>query len=138
SLRAAPSLTLPRERGREIQWRRGLELAGLLAATGLVTYLLFQSRMGLQYVMLPLIMVTAWRFGLRGASMAALIASGVALWSAIQGTGPCFGETLLEKMVTLQVFNVSVALTSFLFACFVDTRKRQEEMSRLYASAQLG
>ena len=121
-----------------IQWRRGLELAGLLAATGLVTYLLFQSRLGLQYVMLPLIMITAWRFGLRGASMAALIASGVALWSATQGTGPFFGETLLEKMVTLQVFNVSVALTSFLFACFVETRERQEEMSRLYASAQLG
>jgi signal transduction histidine kinase len=41
-------------------------------------------------------------------------------------------------MVTLQVFNVSVALTSFLFALFVETWERQEEMSRLYASAQLG
>src|SRR6266568_4183039 len=80
----------------------------------------------------------AWWFGLRGASMAALIASGVAIWSVIQGTGPFSGETLLEKMVTLQVFNVSVALTSFLLASFVETRKRQEEVSRLYASAQLG
>jgi len=137
----APTLPSPAS-GRGKYWaissRRGLELVGLLAATGLVTYLLFQSRLGLQYVMLPLIMVTAWRFGLRGASMAALIASGVALWSVSQGTGPFFGETLPEKMVTLQVFNVSVALTSFLFACFIETRERQEEMSRLYASAQLG
>ena len=149
SLRAAPSPTLPRERGRDssAKWGgkywaisswRGLELVDLLAATGLVTYLLFQSRLGLQYVMLPLIMITAWRFGLLGASMAALIASGIAIWSAIQGTGPFFSETLLEKMVTLQVFNVSVALTSFLLACFVETRERQDEMSRLYASAQLG
>jgi signal transduction histidine kinase len=83
-------------------------------------------------------MITAWRFGLRGASMAALIASGVAISSAIQGTGPFSGETLLEKMVTVQVFNVSVALTSFLLASFVVTQERQEEMSRLYASAQLG
>ena len=134
----APTRTILHERGRAIQWRPALELVGLLAATGLVTYLLFQSRLGLQYVMLPLIMITAWRFGLRGASMAGLIASGVALWSVSQGTGPFFGETLREKMVTLQVFNVSVALTSFLFACFVETRERQEEMSRLYASAQLG
>jgi signal transduction histidine kinase len=29
-------------------------------------------------------------------------------------------------------------LTSFLLACFVEARERQEEMSRLYASAQLG
>ena len=137
----APTLPSPAS-GRGKYWaissRRGLELVGLLAATGLVTYLLFQSRLGLQYVMLPLIMITAWRFGLRGASMAALIASGVALWSVSQGTGPFFGDTLREKMVTLQVFNVSVALTSFLFACFVETRERQEEMSRLYALAQLG
>jgi signal transduction histidine kinase len=137
----APTLPSPASGGGKylaLPWRRTLELIGLLAATGVVTYLLFQSRLGLQYVMLPLIMVTAWRFGLRGASMAALIASGVAIWSAIQGTGPFFGETLLEKMVTLQVFNVSVALTSFLLACFVGTRDRQQEMSRLYASAQLG
>ncbi len=103
-----------------------------------MTYLLFQSRLGLQYLVLPLIMVTAWRFRLRGAATAALIASGVAIWSAIQGTGPFFSETLFEKMVTLQVFNVTVALTSFLLASLVETRERQEEMSRLYASAQLG
>jgi signal transduction histidine kinase len=33
---------------------------------------------------------------------------------------------------------VSVALTSFLFALFVETWERQEQMSRLYASAQVG
>jgi signal transduction histidine kinase len=120
-----------------VSWRRGLELAGLLAGTGLVTYLLFRSRLGLQYVVLPLIMVTAWRFRLRGAAPAALIASGFAIWSAIEGTGPFFDETLFEKMVTLQVFNVSVALASFLLAAFADTRERKEQMSDLYESAQI-
>jgi len=114
-----------------------VEWAGLLAATGIVTYLVFQNRLGLQYLVLLIIMVAAWRFRLRGSAPAALLASGVAIWSAINGTGPFSGETLLEKMVTLQVFNVSVALTSFLVAAFVETRERQEEMSRLYASAQL-
>jgi signal transduction histidine kinase len=120
-----------------VQWRQGLELAGLLAATGIVTYLLFQSRLGLQYLVLPLIMVAGWRFRLRGAATAALIASGVAIRSAIEGTGPFFGESVFEKMVTLQVFNVSVALASFLLASFADTRERKEEMSDLYESAQL-
>ena len=117
---------------------RGLELAGLLAATGIVTYVVFQNRLGLQYLSLPVIMVTAWRFRLRGAAPAALIASGVAIWSAIQGIGPFSGETLVEKMVTLQIFNVSVALTSFLLASYVETRERKEEMSRLYVAAQQG
>ena len=114
-----------------------LELAALLAATGIVTYVVFQNRLGLQYLVLLIIMVAAWRYRLRGSAPAALLASGVAIWSAINGTGPFSGETLLGKMVTLQVFNVSVALTSFLVAAFVETRERQEEMSRLYASAQL-
>src|SRR5207253_2062901 len=127
-----PALRSPRE-GKY----QGLELVGLLAATGIVTYIVFQNRLGLEYLVLPIIMVTAWRFRLRGAAPAALIASGVAIWSAIDGTGPFYGETLFEKMVTLQVFNVSIALTSFLLAAFADSRERQEEMSRLYASAQI-
>jgi signal transduction histidine kinase len=66
-----------------------------------------------------------------------LIASGIAIWSAVQGTGPFVDETLFEKMVTLQVFNVSVALASFLLASLADTRDRKEEVSRLYESARL-
>ena len=125
--RSAPALT---------SWR-ALELAGLLATTAIVTYVLFQNRLRLEYLVLPLIMTTAWRFHLRGAAPAALIASGVAIWSATNGTGPFVDQTLFEKMVTLQVFNVSVALTSFLLACFADTRERKEEMSDLYESARL-
>src|ERR1700674_3810128 len=117
--------------------RRGIELAGLFAATAIVSFVLFQNRLRLEYLALPLIMVTAWRFRLRGATPAALIASGVAIWSAINGTGPFASQTLFEKMVTLQVFNVSVALASFLLASFADTRERKEQVSRLYEGAQL-
>ena len=117
--------------------RHGVELAGLLAATAIVTYVLFQNRLRLEYLALPLIMVTAWRFRLRGAAPAALIASGVAVWSAINGTGSFADQTLFEKMVTLQVFNVSVALASFLLAAFADTLERKDEVSCLYEAAQL-
>jgi signal transduction histidine kinase len=130
----APTLPSPRGGGKYL----GAELAGLLAATGIAALIVFQNRLGLQYLVLPIIMVTAWRFRLRGAAPAALIASGVAIWAAIQGIGPFSGETLLEKMVTLQIFNVSAALTSFLLASLVETRERKEEMSRLYVAAQQG
>ena len=118
-------------------WQSGLELVGLLVITTLVTYLLFQNQLDLEYLVLPIIMLAAWRFGLRGASPAALIASGIAIWSAIRGIGPFAGETLLGKMVTLQVFNVSIALGSFLLASFAETRRRKEEIASLYESAQL-
>jgi signal transduction histidine kinase len=98
------------------------ELAGLLSTVALVTFVVFQNRLRLEYVVFPLIMLAALRFRLRGAAPAALIASGVAVWAAVNGTGPFAGETLFQEMVTLQVFNVFVALASFVLASYVETR----------------
>ena len=53
----------------------------------------------------------------------------------MQGTGPFGNENLFQKMVTLQVFNVFLALTSFALAAFIDARYRAAEMTRLYVSA---
>ncbi|HVD48284.1 MAG TPA: MASE1 domain-containing protein [Candidatus Limnocylindria bacterium] len=116
-------------------WRQAPELVGLLLGVGILTFVLFQNRLRLEYLIFPLIMLAAWRFRLRGATPAALIASGVAIWSAVHGTGPFATETLVEKMITLQVFNVCVAITSLLLAAFVVARERTEEMTRLYVSA---
>ena len=121
----APALTMP----------RALELVALLLLIGIVTFLIFQSGLHLEYLVFPLIMLTAWRFRLRGAAPAALVASGVAIWAAVQGTGPFGNENLFQKMVTLQVFNVFLALTSFVLAAFIEARYRAAEMTRLYVSA---
>ncbi len=115
--------------------RTALELVALLCVIGVVTYLLFQNDLRLEYLVFPLIMLAAWRFRLRGAAPAALVASGVAIWAAVQGTGPFGDENLFQKMVTLQVFNVFLALTSFVLAAFIEARHRAAEMTRLYVSA---
>jgi signal transduction histidine kinase len=126
----APGPTAPR-----LTWRSGAELVLLLVGIGLVTYVLFQNRLRLEYLVFPLIMLVAWRFRLRGAAPAALIASGIAIWAAVHGTGPFVSESVLQKMVTLQVFNVCVALTSFVLAAFVTTLRRQEGMTLMFAAA---
>ena len=108
-------------------WRQQLELAALLAAVALVTFVVFENRFRLEYVVYPLIMLAALRFRLRGAAPAALIASGVAVWAAVNDSGPFAGETLLQKMVTLQVFNIFVALASFVLVAYVETRQRAEQ-----------
>ena len=126
---------LPNARSPAPTLRMAAELTGLLVVIGVLTFALFQNRLRLEYLVFPLIMLAAWRFRLRGAAPAALIASGVAIWSAVHGTGPFATETLVQKMITLQVFNVCVALTSFVLAAFVDARESTEEMTRLYVAA---
>jgi signal transduction histidine kinase len=126
---------LPSQDAPRLTWRRAIELVALLIATGVVTFILFETRLRLEYLVFPLIMLSAWRFRLRGAAPAAMLASGVAIWSALQGIGPFGGESLPQKMVTLQAFNVSVAVTSYVLAAYVAARKRQQEMSLELAAA---
>ena len=128
---------LPSARGPVLTPRSAAELAGYLLGIGILTFALFQNRLRLEYLVFPLIMLAAWRFRLRGAAPAALIASGVAIGAAIHGTGPFGTETLLEKMITLQVFNVCVAITSLGLAVSVEARQRTEEMTRLYVAANV-
>ena len=120
---------------RPFGWARGTELALLLSGIGVVTFLLFENSFHIEYLVLPLIAVAAWRFRLVGAAPAALIASVIAVWAAVNSTGPFRSETLFEKMLSLQAFNVSVSLASFLLAAFVDARQHSDEVDRLYFSA---
>jgi signal transduction histidine kinase len=128
---------VPRPGVRALTWTRRIELFVLLTAIGAITYFLFQNQYRLEYLVLPLIAVAAWRFRLQGAAPAALIASVVAAVSAVHGDGPFAHESLLEKMVTLQAFNICVSLASFVLASFVDAREQREEVTRLYQSVKL-
>src|SRR5260370_2783696 len=101
---------LPRAHSPALTLRTAAGLTGLLVGVYIVTFVLFQNRLRLEYLVFPLIMLAAWRFRLPGAAPAALIASGVAIWAAVEGTGPFGTEPLGQKMITLQVFNLSVAV----------------------------
>ena len=136
-LLVAPFLLSFRERTGQpaFAWRQRAELWALLAAVAIATFVVFQNRLRLEYLVFPLIMLAAIRFRLRGAAPAALIASGVAVWAAVTGSGPFATETLLQKMITLQVFNVFVAFASFVLTSFVQTRER-EQKARLSSEAK--
>jgi len=131
------TLIPPRLGLRRLGWLASAELTLLLVGIGAVTYFLFENEYRLEYLVLPLIAVAAWRFRLAGAAPAALIASVIAAFAAVNGVGAFASETLLEKMVTLQAFNISLSLASFLLSSFVDARQQRGEMERLYESARV-
>jgi diguanylate cyclase (GGDEF)-like protein/PAS domain S-box-containing protein len=137
-------LTLPSvRRPLRLDWRRWSEASILLVITGLVTFAVFHTRLRLEYLVFPLLGWMAWRFGQRGAAPAALLTSTIAIWAAIEGTGSFADAGLAERMVTLQVFNASVAFASFVFAALVaghrqaqeELRQSEERTSGLLASA---
>ena len=118
-------LSLRSGRGRPpMPWSRRAEAALLFAGLGLVAHVVFQSDLQVQYLVFPFLGWAAWRFRQRAAASAALLASGMAIWAAVQDTGPFAHATLVEKMVNLQVFNASAALCSVVLATVAAERLR--------------
>ena len=108
-------------------WVRWSEAAVLFAALTVVTLAVDRSHHSLLFLTLPLLGWAAWRFQLRGAAPAALLVAGITTWAADHGWGPFGSGTLFGKMLTLQAFNATVALTSFFFAALVTERIRARE-----------
>lgn len=78
-------------------------------------------------VVLPLLAWIAWRYEQRGAAPAALVLSTLASVAAAHQFGPFVHTSLVGRMVSLQAFNATVALTSILLAAAVSQRERVAE-----------
>jgi integral membrane sensor domain MASE1/anti-sigma regulatory factor (Ser/Thr protein kinase) len=115
------SLVPPWRRAAGARWRH-LEAAVLFALTATVSVVATGTDPHLMFLVIPLLGWAAWRFQQRGAAPAALLVVVVAAWAAAKGIGPWRDGTLLEKMLTLQAFNATVAFCSFFFAAVVTER----------------
>jgi serine phosphatase RsbU (regulator of sigma subunit)/integral membrane sensor domain MASE1/anti-sigma regulatory factor (Ser/Thr protein kinase) len=89
----------------------------------------------------PVVGWIAWRFQLRGAAPAVLLASGLAIHGAVAGTGWFADLSLPEAMLTLQLFDATIAFSAFFLSALVSDRIRAREALELAASqleAQVG
>jgi diguanylate cyclase (GGDEF)-like protein/PAS domain S-box-containing protein len=128
----APLLfTLWTRSGSPLTWRSRGEFAGLLVFLGIVTFVVFRGGLQDKYLVFPLLGWVVWRFGQRGAASSALLVCALAVWAASKGTGSFAHDSLLAKMGSLQVFNATVALGSFVFAAVVgEHRRTTQELAR--------
>jgi PAS domain S-box-containing protein len=104
-----------------------LELFGLLCVLIVISLLAVTASVSVLFLVLPVVGWAAWRFQLWGAAPAALLVSVAATWAAVQDKGPFEGSTLLDKMITLQGFNATVAFTAFFLAAVVAERARSRD-----------
>src|SRR5262245_15534022 len=104
-----------------------IELFAVLCVLVVVSLLAVTANVSVLFLVLPIVGWAAWRFQLWGAAPAALLVSSAATWAAVQNRGPFRGEDLLDKMITLQGFNATVAFTAFFLAALVAERARSRE-----------
>ena len=110
--------------GRPLPWPRIAEGLVMLAGSGVVTVLVFRNHLQLLFLVFPFLIWAAWRFEQRGAAPMTLIISVIAVWAAVNNIGLFAHESLLDKMIKLQTFNGSVALTAFFLGALTAERAR--------------
>jgi hypothetical protein len=106
----------------KLTWPKALEGVALLTGTGVVSALVFQNHLQLLFLVFPFLIWAAWRFEQRGAAFVTLIVTVTAVWAAVNNVGPFAHATLLDKMIRLQSFNGSVALTAFFLGAITAER----------------
>ncbi|HXV41426.1 MAG TPA: PAS domain S-box protein, partial [Anaerolineae bacterium] len=82
------------------------------------------------YIVFPFVIWAAFRFGQRGAVMATLVSTGMAVWSTIQGIGPFSHESLETSLLLLYGFMGTIAITVMILAAAMAERKQAEEALR--------
>src|SRR5262245_16971754 len=129
-----------------VPWNRNrsLEVVLLCLSALFVALIVFGGlfRLGiehypLEFLMLPLIVWAAFRFGQRGAASLALGLSGIAIWGTLAGFGPFAQESAHEALLLLQAFMGTIALTGLGVAAVVAERQQAKEAAERAAERTL-
>jgi PAS domain S-box-containing protein len=110
---------------------RALELVFLAAALWAVSTAIFgggfaisQSNYALEYLVIPVLLWPAFRFGPRETALSVLGLSAIAVWGTLQGFGPFGREEPNVALLMVQTFAGVAAVTSATLAALVDERRR--------------
>jgi signal transduction histidine kinase len=113
---------------------RLLEAVALGTATIVVGLLVFMGPSGPSgfsaYLIFPIGIWGALRFGARGATTVVIIASVGAVWGTVLGYGPFLRDELHGSLYALQYFTCIVAVTLLVLAATISERSRAEEAAR--------
>jgi signal transduction histidine kinase len=95
------------------------------------------------YIVFPVLLWAALRFGPRGAATAIFVVCSIAVWNTAQNDGPFVRESLTDSLLSTQLFIATAALTSLLLAAVTAERRRAaqalvaaEEAQRALADEQ--
>jgi len=80
----------------------------------------------LDYLCIPILIWTAFRFGQRETATAAFVLAVLAIWGTLRGVGPFVGKTQNESLLLLQAFLGVTTLMALTFAAMVEERRRTE------------
>ena len=99
-------------------------------STALVLLAELPSQRDVPYVVFPVLIWAALRFGPRGAATALVVVSGLTVWNTAHNAGPFVRESITDSLLSSQLFLATAALTALVLAAVTAERTRADEALR--------
>ena len=100
--------------------RRQIEGAGVLVL--LVALAELPPQRDVPYIVFPVLLWAAVRFGPRGAATAILVVCSITVWNTAQNDGPFVRDSITDSLLATQLFIAISALTSLVLAAVTAER----------------
>ncbi|MFL5859530.1 MAG: MASE1 domain-containing protein, partial [Solirubrobacteraceae bacterium] len=111
-----------------------VEGAVLLAL--LIVLIEVPSQPDVPYIVFPLLIWAALRFGPAGAATAVAIAACVTVWNTAQGSGPFVRQSITHSLLASQLFVAVAALTALVLAAVTAERMASERVQQALTAEQ--
>ena len=105
-------------------------LEGAVLLTALVLLAELPSQRDVPYVVFPVLIWAALRFGPRGAATALVVVSGLTVWNTAHNAGPFVRESITDSLLSSQLFLATAALTGLVLAAVTAERTSADEALR--------
>lgn len=112
------------------------EFALLMLLILAIAWIAFIGGYPLEYLLLPLLIWSVFRFSLRETTLLILIVSAIAIWGTTQGFGSFVRQSSTESLILLQSFVGVVALTSLVLSAVLH-ENRETALQLTQANEQL-
>src|SRR3954447_19352965 len=119
---------------------RGLRRRDLLEAAAVAVALVVLAELPPQrdvpFIVFPVLLWAALRFGPRGAASAILLVCSITVWNTAQSAGPFVRDSLTDSLLVTQLFIATAAITTLGLAAVTAERTRAEAAQRALAAEQ--
>jgi signal transduction histidine kinase len=118
--------------GHRWRWPQHLEAVVVLVALVATSEIAWHTTRPLTYVVFPVLIWSAFRLGIRGATYAVVMASAFAVAATTNHIGPFASHSLTRGVLETQLFIAVASLSTLCLACVM--KERQEFSKRLWES----
>ncbi|MCY7382897.1 MAG: MASE1 domain-containing protein [Microcoleus sp. CAN_BIN18] len=102
------------------------EFAILLLLLVVISRIAFWQKYPIEYMMIPLLIWSAFRFGSRQSTLLVVIVSAIAIFGTSRGLGSFVRPSLNESLFLLQSFIGVVAVTTFVLSAVINENRQAE------------